>query len=182
MVTHTSVQPLSENPDVRSAIVRRVVQVVFVTAFQAAILFLAAGRIDWLWAWVFLGMYLTGLAVNGALLLRRSPATVAERARAKGMKNWDKVVGGSFGVMYFVGVPLVAGLDVRFGWMQQIPLALHLAAAAAFVLGFALIIWGMVSNAYFASVVRIQDDRGHAVCDAGPYRFVRLVQRLRTGC
>lgn len=31
----------------------------------------------------------------------------------------------------------------------------------------------MVSNAYFATVVRIQEERGHAVCDTGPYQFVR---------
>ncbi|WP_455376590.1 methyltransferase family protein, partial [Kaarinaea lacus] len=26
---------------------------------------------------------------------------------------------------------------------------------------------------FFSSVVRIQTDRGHVVCDSGPYRFVR---------
>jgi protein-S-isoprenylcysteine O-methyltransferase Ste14 len=31
----------------------------------------------------------------------------------------------------------------------------------------------MISNAYFATVVRIQNDRGHTVCATGPYRFVR---------
>jgi len=33
----------------------------------------------------------------------------------------------------------------------------------------------MVSNAYFSTVVRIQEERGHAVCTSGPgpYRFVR---------
>jgi hypothetical protein len=143
--THTSVEPLSEDPDMRAAIVRRVVQVVLVTAFQATILFLAAGQIDWLWAWVLLGMCLAGMAVNSVLLLRRSPETVAERARAQGMKDWDKVVGGSFGVMYFVGVPFSAGLDVRFGWTGHTAPTLHLVAAAAFVLGFSLIIcWARI--------------------------------------
>ena len=31
----------------------------------------------------------------------------------------------------------------------------------------------MHSNAYFSTVVRIQSERGHAVCRGGPYRFVR---------
>jgi protein-S-isoprenylcysteine O-methyltransferase Ste14 len=31
----------------------------------------------------------------------------------------------------------------------------------------------MISNAHFATVVRVQADRGHAVCHTGPYRFVR---------
>lgn len=31
----------------------------------------------------------------------------------------------------------------------------------------------MISNYWFSSVVRIQTDRGHRVCQSGPYRFVR---------
>jgi protein-S-isoprenylcysteine O-methyltransferase Ste14 len=30
-----------------------------------------------------------------------------------------------------------------------------------------------VENQFFSSVVRIQTDRGHMVCDSGPYRIVR---------
>ena len=31
----------------------------------------------------------------------------------------------------------------------------------------------MVENRFFSGVVRIQADRGHSVCDSGPYRIVR---------
>jgi protein-S-isoprenylcysteine O-methyltransferase Ste14 len=31
----------------------------------------------------------------------------------------------------------------------------------------------VIENRFFSSVVRIQTDRGHVVCDTGPYRFVR---------
>jgi protein-S-isoprenylcysteine O-methyltransferase Ste14 len=31
----------------------------------------------------------------------------------------------------------------------------------------------LAENRFFSSVVRIQTDRGHVVCDSGPYRFVR---------
>ncbi len=159
--------------DVKAGVVRRVLQVSLVTAFQAALLFIASGRLDWGWAWVYLGLYLAGMAVNAAFLMRFSPETIARRAEAEGMKGWDKIVGGLFGVMYFVGIPVVAGLDVRLGWSEGMALWLHVAGAAAFVLGFALLIWSMVSNAYFATVVRVQGDRGHAVCNTGPYRHVR---------
>jgi protein-S-isoprenylcysteine O-methyltransferase Ste14 len=30
-----------------------------------------------------------------------------------------------------------------------------------------------VENRFFSAMVRIQTDRGHVVCDTGPYRFVR---------
>lgn len=31
----------------------------------------------------------------------------------------------------------------------------------------------MISNAYFATTVSIQEDRGHTVATGGPYAFVR---------
>ena len=45
-------------------IVARASQIVVVFASQAAILFLAAGRADWLWAWLFLGIYTASIAAN----------------------------------------------------------------------------------------------------------------------
>ena len=33
--------------------------------------------------------------------------------------------------------------------------------------------WALAENRFFLSVVRIQMDRGHVVCDSGPYRIVR---------
>jgi protein-S-isoprenylcysteine O-methyltransferase Ste14 len=160
-------------PDVKAGIIKRAVQVFFLIAFQAAMLFLSSGRLDWLWAWVYVGFYLAAALVNATFMLRYSPETIARRAEARGMKDWDKVVGGLFGVMYFVVVLLMAGLDARFNWTGQIALVLQIAAVVAFGLGYALFSWGMISNAYFATVVRVQEDRGHTVCDTGPYRLVR---------
>jgi protein-S-isoprenylcysteine O-methyltransferase Ste14 len=40
-------------------------------------------------------------------------------------------------------------------------------------LGYAFAVWALVENRFFSGVVRIQKDRGHVVCDSGPYRIVR---------
>ena len=53
------------------------------------------------------------------------------------------------------------------------PLAIHLGGLLANILGYALFLWAMVSNAYFAEGVRIQEERGHRVATDGPYRYVR---------
>jgi protein-S-isoprenylcysteine O-methyltransferase Ste14 len=148
--------------------------VIVLVLFQSAVLFLSSGQLDWLWAFVYLGTYLVAILVNAVLMLRANPETIAERGRGREeMKDWDKVVGGLFGVFYFVLILLVSGLDVRFGWTGEVALAIHIAGFVAFVIGFALFSWSMVSNAYFSTVVRIQEDRGQTVCDTGPYRFVR---------
>jgi len=41
------------------------------------------------------------------------------------------------------------------------------------VLGQGLFTWGMVSNKFFSTAVRIQTDRDHTVASGGPYRYVR---------
>jgi protein-S-isoprenylcysteine O-methyltransferase Ste14 len=159
--------------DMNARIVRRVIQVLVMIAFQGVVLFASSGRLDWIWAWVFLGLYLVGAVVNGAFMLRYSPETIAQRADAEEMKDWDKVVGGLFALMYFVGTLLVAGLDERLGWPGEIAPTVSGIASAAFALGFAFIVWSMAANAHFSTVVRVQGEKGHTVCTEGPYRFVR---------
>jgi protein-S-isoprenylcysteine O-methyltransferase Ste14 len=44
----------------------------------------------------------------------------------------------------------------------------------AFVLlGSMLFTWSMVSNRFFSTMVRIQDERDHKVATEGPYKYVR---------
>ncbi|MGA7305464.1 MAG: isoprenylcysteine carboxylmethyltransferase family protein, partial [Rhodothermales bacterium] len=40
-------------------------------------------------------------------------------------------------------------------------------------LGYSFAVWAVVENRFFSTTVRIQTDRGHVVCDSGPYRIVR---------
>lgn len=144
-----------------------------VLLLQAVILFLAAGRLNWIWAWVFLGIYLVNVSVNSALLLHTSPETIAERGRAKETKNWDKIVNGLWSLAQYLALPLVAGLDMRFGWTRELGTVWQVAGAVVLGLGLALFGWATVTNAYFSTAVRIQSDRDQTVCRNGPYRFVR---------
>ena len=159
---------------VKRAIMKRAVQVAVLLFFQAAILFIASGRLDWVMAWVYIGMYLVAIAINTPILLHYNPEIIAERAAiGENWKDWDKIIGGLFALSYFVFMLLIAGLDERFGWTGNISLTIQIVGAVIFALGYALFSWAMISNAFFASVVRIQDDRGQTVCTTGPYRFVR---------
>jgi protein-S-isoprenylcysteine O-methyltransferase Ste14 len=164
---------LRDHQEVRRGVVRRIMQVALLVVFQASVLFLAAGRLDWAWGWAYIGIYLVVAPINAVFLLRYSPGTIADRAEAKGMRDWDKVVGGSFGVMYFIVLLLAAGLDVRYGWTGHVDVWVHLIGTIGSVLGFSLFSWAMISNVYFSTVARIQDDRGQTVCTVGPYRYVR---------
>jgi protein-S-isoprenylcysteine O-methyltransferase Ste14 len=67
----------------------------------------------------------------------------------------------------------VAGLDHRFNWSPEFPLWLSVVGFIFISLGYAFAAWAFIENRFFSSVVRIQVDRGHVVCDSGPYRIVR---------
>jgi protein-S-isoprenylcysteine O-methyltransferase Ste14 len=166
--------PITEKrPSVAAGIAARVGTVAFFIVLQAGILFLAAGRLNWTWAWVYLGICLVSVAINGTIMLRTSPETIAERGRPQETRDWDKVIGGLWALVLYLVLPLVAGLDVRFGWTRELGAAWNLAGAAVLAVGLGLGGWAMIANAYFSTAVRIQSDRGQTVCRTGPYRFVR---------
>jgi protein-S-isoprenylcysteine O-methyltransferase Ste14 len=160
----------------RRAIVRWIVKAAIGVLAYGAILFLAAGRIDWLWGWVFFAAIALVMAAHPIILIGRNPALLAEREkglRDKRVVAWDKWVAGLGAGVFPVASWVVAGLDVRFGWTGPVSLWLHLAGLGLMLAGSALFLWAMASNPFFSEGVRIQSDRGHTVAEAGPYRYVR---------
>jgi protein-S-isoprenylcysteine O-methyltransferase Ste14 len=164
------------SPEDRTAILKWCIQSAVGLACYAAILSLAAGRLDWVWGWVFIGLTAIFMASHVVLLVPNDPGLLVERAgglRQEGGKRWDQWLSAlSAGVFPFASW-IIAALDLRFAWSSPKPLAVHLIGTGAVALGFTLFMWAMVSNAFFSEVVRIQDDRGHQVATDGPYRFVR---------
>jgi protein-S-isoprenylcysteine O-methyltransferase Ste14 len=69
---------------------------------------------------------------------------------------------------------IIAGLDRgRLHWTDTVPVWLQALALATVAAGYALVLWAMLVNRFFSSVVRIQSDRGQHVIDRGPYALVR---------
>ncbi|MFC1599848.1 methyltransferase family protein [Patescibacteria group bacterium] len=107
---------------------------------------------------------------------KRHPGLMAERGKfgkAKDVKSWDKVLSPLMAVSMSFPLFIVAGLDHNFGWSSVFPIWLNILGFILIVLGYTFAGWALVENRFFSSVVRIQTDRGHMVCDSGPYRIVR---------
>ena len=101
---------------------------------------------------------------------------MAERQNTESLgkaKAWDKVLAPL--MAFGIGFPMViaAGLDHRYHGSHEFPLWSIVLGFLLISVGYAFAVWAMAENRFFSSVVRIQTDRGHVVCDSGPYRFVR---------
>jgi protein-S-isoprenylcysteine O-methyltransferase Ste14 len=163
------------SPQVRRAAVKWLVQSALGLVGYGLLLFLPAGRPDWAWGWVLLGIVAGVLAGQLLLMVVINPGLLLERGKGlvdRGVKKWDRWVVG-LAAVFLIASWVVAGLDVRFVLTGLLPLAYHLAGLLLTVLGYALFLWALACNAFFAEGVRVQEERGHAVARGGPYRYVR---------
>lgn len=160
---------------------RNWIRLIFVYLLVPLLLFICAGDLCWWQAWVYSALILA--AGIGARLWaeRRHPGLLAERENiarsefdeAAGVKSWDRVLSRLMAVSVSFPLVIVAGLDHRFGWSPEFPLWLNMLGFILIAAGYALASWALVENRFFSGMVRIQTERGHVVCDSGPYRFVR---------
>ncbi len=165
----------SEKPDLKRGVTRWLIREIIGVLFVAALLFGTSGRLDWVMGWVLVGTYALWVGGVAVILIPTCPEMLVERVNRswEGVKKWDTVIVSIVGVLE-LGRYVVAGLDMRWGWSPQFPPGLQIAGALGAVLAQdVLLTWSMASNAFFSMVVRIQEERGHAVASGGPYRYVR---------
>ena len=148
-----------------------VVSVVFYS-LSAAIYFLAAGRLDLPFGW----LYFTLNAIVGlgtvAIADAKSAGFAQERLRpAPGERDRLFKPVGTFSSLTLL---VIAGLDAgRFHWMPSVGRPLQLIAFLLDMAGLLLVCWSMVVNSFFSSAVRLQPERKQMVVKSGPYGVVR---------
>jgi protein-S-isoprenylcysteine O-methyltransferase Ste14 len=173
MDTHLSGKVSVEKNQTTRGVVRWLVRETMGVIMSVLLLFLSAGRWDWLWGWVAVGVLVFWVGATALAVIPQHPQVLAERlGPRKDAKRWDTAIVSLIGVI-ILAVYIVAGLDVRNGWTVGFPNAAQLAGAFAALLGYSVLVWATASNAFFSLNVRIQSERGHSVATGGPYRFVR---------
>ncbi|OLC43182.1 MAG: hypothetical protein AUH43_21170 [Acidobacteria bacterium 13_1_40CM_65_14] len=124
------------------------------------------------WASPLLWAYLVGVsAVFLYALLSLDPDLARERfhpptpgADAAALR-WVRITA--------LATVIVTPLDRRFHWSAPMPDAVRIAAIVGSLAAFLFCFRAMLTNRFFSSVIRIQDDRGHRVVDHGPYAVIR---------
>jgi protein-S-isoprenylcysteine O-methyltransferase Ste14 len=172
MSTTTQVQH-GMSPQVKRGVTRWIVRETMGTVMLAAMLFLAAGTLNWIAGWAMVIVMAGWVIATAIVVMPRYPELLAERTGPKkGAKTWDTVLLGLYGLAMMI-MWIVAGLDFRNSWSSGISLLAQIVAMLIVIGGYALVVWATGANAFFSQVVRIQSERGHTVISSGPYRYVR---------
>jgi protein-S-isoprenylcysteine O-methyltransferase Ste14 len=142
-------------------------------AGMVVILFWPAGKLNWGMGWALVALWTAWVAAMAWVVIRRSPELLLERLGArKGSQKWDAVIQPTLSLLQAARC-IVGGFDQRNGWSSGISPSAQVAFLIIGGLGAALFVWAAASNKFFSQVVRIQDERGHAVAQGGPYRWIR---------
>lgn len=154
---------------------RVIIQLIIFIIVVPLLPLLISGQWGWWQAWVFAAINIVGFAASRVLAARTHPDLLAERARFldhEDTASWDKILAPLVGLGGGL-IPLVVGLDARFGWSVGYSLPVELAALLLILIGFAFGSYALIENRYFSGTVRIQAERNHTVVSTGPYAWVR---------
>ncbi len=137
------------------------------------IIFICAGRIDYLPGLIYLAIGIIMTVLNYTVLKPGSDL-LAERGKpGEGVKKWDKII-LLFSFLLTISMYAVAGLDSgRYRWSPDFHLILPIIGIVLTISGQLLFLTAQKQNKFFSSTVRIQSDREHTVCDTGLYKIVR---------
>ena len=139
-------------------------------------LLVCGGDFSWWQAWVFSVLMFLASIGGHFLAEKRHPGIMVERAgmgKAHNTKPWDKILGPLMAISLSFPLVIVAGLDHRYGWTPLFPTWLNVLGLVLIVLGYVFSVWALIENRFFSTSMYIQTDRGHSVCNSGPYRIVR---------
>jgi protein-S-isoprenylcysteine O-methyltransferase Ste14 len=139
----------------------------------ASLVFVGAWKLAYWQGMVYVLLGVVGTTIS-QLLVPSGSDLAASRSREAGQgQDWDKRLLGTYFLVNILTL-LIAGMDSgRFGWSGRVPVAAIIAGVVVMVAGQIVFAVAKRENAFFSSTVRIQDERGHEVCQTGVYRFVR---------
>ncbi len=141
----------------------------------AGSLFGPAGTLDWPQGWIFFAEFVGGLVAVGGWLKHHDPALFEERMsnpQREAQAPWDKLFVVAMGVVWYAWIILMAFDVKRLGHLHM-PTGLAVLGALMIAAGYLFVASALKANSFAATVVRLQQERGHKVADTGPYAFVR---------
>ena len=152
------------------------VKFLFSLLLVGLLLFVPAGTLRWLQAWLLIGILFVPMFTAGLFMMWKSPDLLRKRLSAREEQDEQKTVIRLSGLM-FLAAFVLAGLNFRFGWIP-LPMSVSYAAAVVFLLAYALYAEVLRENVYLSRTVEVQT--GQKVIDSGLYGIVRHPMYMST--
>jgi protein-S-isoprenylcysteine O-methyltransferase Ste14 len=156
-------------------VINLVVQTIAWFGFMGAIIFGAAGTIDYLGGWLYLGGMIAISVVLGVYFACIDPGLLRERLKPPIQKDQplaDKLILIPLLLLLFGGMGFMAADAARWRWSTT-PRSVQWAGFVLLVAAILFMSWTMRTNSFAAPVVKIQKERGQTVITTGPYAIVR---------
>ena len=133
------------------------------------LLFLPAGTLQWNNGWLFMAVLFVPMVIAGFVMLKKNPALLEKRLRAKEEQSEQRTVIAFSGLMFLAGF-IAAGLSYRFNFLQ-LPKTIVWIGTVLFLLSYAMYAEVLRENAYLSRVIEVQENQ--KVIDTGLYGIVR---------
>lgn len=142
-------------------------------AIFGLLVFLLAGRFDYIHGWVLLGICFLILLVT-ILSFRKQKELIKERRNpGPGVKKWDHFIIILYQIFLYTQI-IISVLDSgRFKWSPAFPGWIYILSVLLILSSLLFVLWAKQVNNFFSSKVRIQKERNHRVISTGPYRIIR---------
>ena len=140
------------------------------------LLFLPAGTLAWWQGWLLMGILFVPMFIAGLVMMKKAPDLLRKRLDVREQQSEQKAVIALSGLM-FLAAFIVAGLNYRFQWIV-LPAWASWAAAAVFLIAYALYAEVLRENTWLSRTVEVQENQ--QVIDTGLYGVVRHPMYLTT--
>jgi protein-S-isoprenylcysteine O-methyltransferase Ste14 len=151
---------------------RALLSVLVLAMVSAALIFSAAGAVDYWQAWVYLLIFVIASLLVTLDLIKRDPELLRRRMRggpAAEKRSTQRVI-MFFIVIEFISLLVVPGYDRRYGW-SKVPDSIVIAADLLVVLGFYFIFRVYRENTYTSATIEVAANQ--KIITTGPYALVR---------
>ena len=135
----------------------------------ALLLFIPAGTLNYLNAWLFIGILFVPMFIVGIILMIKNPDLLRKRLNSKEKEAEQGILLLLGGVMFICGF-VVAGLNYRFEWII-LPKYIVYIGAIIFLLAYVLYAEVLRENMYLSRIIEVQENQ--KVIDTGLYGIVR---------
>ena len=150
-------------------LLRAGVKLVMGFALLGAMLFLPAGTLLFVNAWVFLIALFVPMLILGAVMLFVNPELLEKRLDAKEKQTEQKWVVASSGLLFMASFVL-AGLNYRYSWCVMPEWSVWV-SVAVFILSYVLYAEVLRENTYLSRTIQVEENQ--QVISTGLYGIVR---------